>query len=292
MTDQPGGAAQPPKRAPRGRRRLLIDALIALPLVAAVLVITATEPGWQALGLICAAALAWRRTATMVSATVVFVTALTLLLVSGSPLVAAITLPLMLYTVAALGGRRTAWGLGVATLIGTVATTAVVTYGGSGSDVDGGAVATSALLFGFVAAAAAFVGLLRRLDLARRQARVDRDQQVTALAVATERGRIAREVHDIVAHSLAVMIAQADAARLTVDADPAGAGERMSAVADSGRRALGDIRETLRALRDGPDAGLTLSPRPTLERLADLTDAARAAGLATRLERWAPDPRA
>lgn len=136
-----------------------------------------------------------------------------------------------------------------------------------------------------VLAAAAIIGLLRRLAVTRRTARSERERQEASLAVAGERTRIAREVHDIVAHSLAVMIAQADAARLTVGTDPDGAEQRMRAVADNGRRALADIRQALRVLRgdSGPD-GATRSPMPRLDGLSDLVDAARAAGMSVRLD--------
>lgn len=258
---------------------MLFAAATASPLVLPVLWAASRNP-WQALGLIPVIALAWRRTAVTAAAVVVAASTVPTLLVTDGRAVAVVATPVMLYSVLARGDRRTARGFTVLVVAGTIAS--IVQW----QEAEGWI--GPAVVFVVALTAAAFLGLLRRLVLARREARNERDRQVTALAVSQERGRIAREVHDIVAHSLAVMIAQAEAARLTVDDDPAGAGQRMSAVADNGRRALGDIREALRALRDGPDgpdaAGPRLTPRPTLERVADLADAARAAGLATRLE--------
>ncbi len=130
-------------------------------------------------------------------------------------------------------------------------------------------------------------GRLRRLTNQRWRNRPSQDD---ALVAAGERTRIAREVHDIVAHSLAVVIAQADAARLTVATDPAGAEERIRAVADNGRRALADVREALRVLRAGDDHAAPLAPLPRLDALADLADGAQLAGLAVRLDNLGPRP--
>jgi signal transduction histidine kinase len=79
----------------------------------------------------------------------------------------------------------------------------------------------------------------------------ERDQQAR-LAVAAERARIAREVHDIVAHNVAVMVALADGAALTVTAAPQRAADTMLKVSATGREALGEMRRLLGLLRDGP----------------------------------------
>src|SRR5690606_24355816 len=88
----------------------------------------------------------------------------------------------------------------------------------------------------------------------------DREQQA-ALAVAEERTRIARELHDVVAHSLTVMVALADGARAASARDPAGAQRALDALTETGRSALADMRRVLGVLRD-PSDDAPLEPEP------------------------------
>jgi signal transduction histidine kinase len=78
---------------------------------------------------------------------------------------------------------------------------------------------------------------------------VERDQQAQ-IATAAERSRIAREMHDIVAHSLSVVIAQADGGRYAAAADPAAAQRSLGTIAETGRAALADMRRLLGVLRE------------------------------------------
>ncbi len=110
----------------------------------------------------------------------------------------------------------------------------------------------------------------------------DREQQA-ALAVADERTRIARELHDVVAHSLTVMVALADGARAATPGDPEGAARALDALTETGRSALADMRRVLGVLREpGDDA--PLEPEPG-EGLDELVERFRAAGLPVRLVR-------
>ena len=86
----------------------------------------------------------------------------------------------------------------------------------------------------------------------------DRDQQ-GRLAAAEERARIAREMHDVVAHNLSVMIALADGAQLTAKRDPDAAERAMGAVSSTGREALDEMRRLLGVLREHD--GRRRSPR-------------------------------
>jgi signal transduction histidine kinase len=106
-------------------------------------------------------------------------------------------------------------------------------------------------------------------------------ERLTQLAVTAERNRIAREMHDIVAHNLSVMITLADGAALTVDRDPARAREAIQQAAVTGRAALSEMRNTLALLRSGPDDSIdpTLSPEPGLADLDALLETARSTGL-------------
>ena len=77
-------------------------------------------------------------------------------------------------------------------------------------------------------------------------------EQAALLAAAEERSRIAREMHDVVAHSLAVMITMADGAAATVERDPATAKQAMETLAEAGRSALADTRRLVGVLREDP----------------------------------------
>lgn len=108
----------------------------------------------------------------------------------------------------------------------------------------------------------------------------ERDQQAL-IAVASERARISREMHDIVAHSLSVMIALSDGAAAAVARDPQAARTTMGQTSDLGRQALGEIR---RLLGDEHPPGASgepgdLAPQPGIAQLDDLVAQVRAAGL-------------
>ena len=129
---------------------------------------------------------------------------------------------------------------------------------------------------------------LAELEERARRLERERDQQAQ-LAVAAERARIAREMHDIVAHNLAVMVALADGAALTATAAPQRSADTMHLVSATGRQALGEMRRLLGLLRDGPASGEdpespgTRTPQPGFADLDSLVDQLRAAGLRTTL---------
>ncbi|WP_323749793.1 sensor histidine kinase [Curtobacterium sp. VKM Ac-1376] len=110
----------------------------------------------------------------------------------------------------------------------------------------------------------------------RDAARADR-----AVAVEQERVRIARDMHDIVAHSLAVVIAQSDGARYALKADPAVADQALTTISATARRALGDVRELLGALRHEQGT----APTPDIDDIDRLIDEMRRLGLDVRVER-------
>jgi signal transduction histidine kinase len=112
---------------------------------------------------------------------------------------------------------------------------------------------------------------------------VERDQQAS-IGAAAERARIAREMHDIVAHSLSVVVTLADGASIVSRSDPMRATEAMEQVSAVGRQALADMRALIGVLRtDISDA--ELAPGPTIDRLDDLFDRVRATGLDVTVER-------
>ncbi|GIL30363.1 hypothetical protein NUM_56170 [Actinocatenispora comari] len=120
---------------------------------------------------------------------------------------------------------------------------------------------------------------VRSLEERARTAEQERDQRAR-LAVADERSRIARELHDVVAHSLAVMIAQADGASYALAGDPATARDAVRTVADTGRGALGEMRRLVAVLRDhGADDPAADRRTERLNDLSVLLDGFQRAGL-------------
>jgi len=121
-------------------------------------------------------------------------------------------------------------------------------------------------------------------SLHERAARLEfeRDQE-GRLAAAAERNRIAREMHDIVAHNLSVMVALADGASYTVERSPAQAAEAAAQISATGRGALLEMRRLLGILRDDAVHG-PLQPQPRLVELEQLVERVRAAGVPVRLD--------
>ncbi|MDN4615111.1 histidine kinase [Leifsonia sp. F6_8S_P_1B] len=120
------------------------------------------------------------------------------------------------------------------------------------------------------------------IDLARQLAR-ERDQQAE-IATAAERSRIAREMHDIVSHSLTVMITLADGSARLAQTAPERSAETMRLVAETGRGALGDMRRLLGVLRAAEDGtAVEHEPQPGIAELGVLIERFRAAGLPVRI---------
>ncbi|MGX6600704.1 sensor histidine kinase [Micromonosporaceae bacterium Da 78-11] len=105
---------------------------------------------------------------------------------------------------------------------------------------------------------------------------IERDQR-SRLAAATERTRVAREMHDIVGHSLSVIITLADGGAYAADAAPERGKEALRLIGDTGRRSLAELRRMLGVLREQTDEP-NLSPQPGLADLDALCDRVRAAG--------------
>jgi signal transduction histidine kinase len=104
-------------------------------------------------------------------------------------------------------------------------------------------------------------------------------------AARRERARIARELHDVVAHHISMISVQAETARLTTADLPAEGAKRLSAIGDTAREALSEMRLLLGVLREDAETLATRTPQPGLDDLVDLVDGARATagGASTRL---------
>ena len=127
----------------------------------------------------------------------------------------------------------------------------------------------------------------RDVQATEAEARADhaeREREAAArLAVAEERARIARELHDIVAHALSVMVLQVGAVRHKLPELPDEDREALEDVEHAGRTALAEMRRLLGAMRDRSD-GAELEPQPGLENLNALVARVRSAGLPVRLD--------
>lgn len=107
----------------------------------------------------------------------------------------------------------------------------------------------------------------------------ERDQQA-ALAVAAERGRISREVHDVVAHGLSLIVVQAQGAEAALDNHPADTRSALQTIIKTGRDSLADMRRVLAALGEVED---TWHPQPGLAQLPNLLTRVRRAGTPVHL---------
>jgi signal transduction histidine kinase len=116
-----------------------------------------------------------------------------------------------------------------------------------------------------------------------RAARAEREREERArLAVADERARIARELHDVVGHSVSVMTVQASAARRLLRPHQEREREALAVVEQTGREALAEMRRMVGVLRR-PEEAPALAPQPSLEYVDKLVDHAREAGLTVEL---------
>ncbi|REF37038.1 sensor histidine kinase [Thermasporomyces composti] len=119
------------------------------------------------------------------------------------------------------------------------------------------------------------------LEERARRLEVERDQQAR-LARAAERARIARELHDVVAHSLSIVVAQADGGLYAGEKDPNAARSALATIGVTGRQALAEMRRLLGVLHSGGDAA-DLAPQPGLAQLPELVAQVRASGLPVEL---------
>jgi signal transduction histidine kinase len=122
----------------------------------------------------------------------------------------------------------------------------------------------------------------RTLEAAEQAARAESLEREQQLAVEEERGRIARELHDVIAHSLGVIVVQAGAGERVAGRSPVQAEEALRSIQEIGRQALGEMSRLVGVLRHGGEE-VGLQPQPGLERLEELLEQTRQAGLAVEL---------
>jgi signal transduction histidine kinase len=207
--------------------------------------------------------LAWRRVRPVTSAVAVYAVALAHLLV-GFPLLvpADFAVLVALYSVTVYGPRWAHRTAIVSTMAGCLLLTITIGLADAPETLGVFALMPVAMFLGSMAVAVWAFGLTRRyrrltVETLRDRAErleIERDQQAQ-IATAAERARIAREMHDIVAHSLSIVVAQADGGRYAAAQDPAAAQRALTVISETGRAALTDMRRLLGVLRDDPTTG-------------------------------------
>ena len=125
---------------------------------------------------------------------------------------------------------------------------------------------------------------LQAVETRAEHAEAERDRQV-ALAAAEERTRIARELHDVVAHHVSLMAVQSEAAAALLPARPAEAGKSVEIIGQTAREALTELRRLLGVLRGPADAGgrAATAPAPSISELDEVLGQVRQAGIAVNL---------
>ena len=276
------------------RRPMLLDVPLALFLALLGLVVLGEGQGigWAVVGL-ADLALIWRRSHPATAFAVVSI-ALALRVVPSSNLLPGdLAFLVALYSLAAYDRRRAVRlaGLGVAALGSAIA-------GARFTAVSGRVPGPGEFLFTFVACAAASLAawalgdlkrarLQRLADLEDRAERVERErEQALRLAAQQERAAIAREMHDVVAHALSVIVVQADGAAYAAERSPEGALARsvgaLETIGSTARDALAETRRLVGVLRD-PESGVELAPTGGVAQLDDLVAGVRAAGVPVTL---------
>jgi signal transduction histidine kinase len=189
------------------------------------------------------------------------------------PLTLAITLAIAVYSVGAhTGGRRAAAGAGLVAAVALLATA-----------VDWNQESFLNLIGNFTFFAGIFGGTwlagraIRRRRSRERQLILEREEKAR-LAVLEERTRIARELHDVVAHAISVIVLQARGARHALNAEPEDARGAIDAIEQTATQALGEMRRLLGMLRTN-DEEVALAPQPSLAHLDALVAHVRDAGL-------------
>lgn len=210
-------------------------------------------------------------------------------LLTGSVGAGDVAFALALYVVAATRPQRQGWILLGGTTLGVLGAFflwgAVLRPTGVGLTVDIGSILVAGLVALAVGANVRGRRLHTRSLVERHQQLMDAGEQHAKLAAAAEQTRIAREMHDVVAHGLTVMIALSDGARVAVRRSPDDAVAALDLLSETGRAALADMRRMLGVLRG---ADVPLEPQPGSQDLEALVQQFRAAGLTVHLTTAGP----
>ena len=240
--------------------------------------------GWPAVLLALAqlVPLFWRREHPQLVFAAVAIASAAQALAIDNPLWSQVAFPVATYSVARYAPPARGV-LAVAVGLCGAAVAAVDWLHGFDADVRAGTVGPYFLTIATLVVAAWALGTLGRVRRAYVETLIERGERIeheaaqqVALAAADERARIAREMHDVVAHGLSVIVVQADGARYAAGQDPVAAASALEAISATGRQALTEMRRLLGLLR--ADDGAELRPQPGLGDLDALVAAARTAG--------------
>jgi signal transduction histidine kinase len=287
MSDQ--GPVPDEERRPRGRQSLGFDLALALVATAAELaqLIGATgTPSGPAivLAVVAGGTLVLRRTAPLPVLATTLAATVAIVALGDDP--SGATVLIALYTTAALCELRVSL-VALAATATTAATLSALTVGAPGRETSAtsGAIIAAGLSVG-IWALGAYAQTRRRYvgELQERAASAERErEQLARIAVHEERTSIARELHDIVAHSVSVMLVGVRGARDVLRSAPETAEETLARVERSGEQSLAELRRILALLRE-PQQTVESHPQPSLAELDDLVASYRGAGLPVRLE--------
>lgn len=236
-------------------------------------------------GLLLVLPIAVRRRRPVYAAYLVLIGSLLIAVLDADFVVGTLATSIMIYTLVADVGRRSA--ALYTTLVGVVY---ILRLFPEAAAQPRGALPAQLLLIALVLGCCWFLGEFlgaRRAYQAAIEQRVrslelERDQRAR-IAVAEERNRIAREIHDVLAHSIGVMISQADGASYALRGQPELTEKALRSIGDTGRESLNELRNLLRVLRNPDEAETGWSPRPDAGGLHDLADSVRRLGLRVRL---------
>jgi signal transduction histidine kinase len=183
-----------------------------------------------------------------------------------------------------LGRRRSRWVTGAVLLpfvLGMIAYTVVAPSAGG---VNGSVVPVALLSLTILAAGLGVASRARGQTAALTATRQAMADTLLEHAARGERARIARELHDVVAHHISMISVQAEIARLTTPGMPTEGAKRLAAIGDTARTALTEMQRLLDVLRSDAATEPTRQPQPGLDQLNELIDQARdAGGASTRL---------
>ncbi|MGH2698828.1 MAG: histidine kinase [Actinomycetota bacterium] len=256
----------------------LFIAVVSLPAVLPVVEDSRRDPDLWSLGLILLMTLpiAYRRIVPdIVMITTGFATISYYALGYPDTLAALGTL-IALYSVAAHGNRK----LAIQALIGTLIGLSISVVVAAPEDLTLQILISNYIIYGTAWVIGDNVRTRRAYtqELEARAARLEKQRETQSReAVIEERRRIAREMHDVVAHSVSVMVVQAGAARRVIDASPDDARDALSSIETTGRQALTEMRRLTGVLRSDKEADKT--PQPGLGYLEKLVEQTREAGL-------------
>lgn len=281
----------------RAARRLWIDAVLAAIFTLVLLPLSLNGGLVDTVVLLTfSAALVVRRHAPAIALSVAWLAALLQMLLLREVNAFDVAALAVLYTTSAYGSRRTRGAGLVSAVVGAIVATvylavvrpAVITGTATAADADDTVVVTAGLLIGSLALMllAWGAGMLARsrrsaLELSRREEIAVRERGLAhyQMVVEQERARIARDMHDVVAHSLAVVIAQADGARFAAATRPDAAVGALTTIADVARGSLGEVRLLLDELRHTQSDG----PQPMVSDLDSLLFGYRESGVRIEL---------